>query len=183
MNSNQAKGLILGLTLLSLLGPRVKAEDIPNPSSTQISNPQIDIKAHLRISSEAASYRENRRLSEAQFLKMAALPGTIVLDARSKSKFDLLHIKGAINLSFPDIDIKSLQETIPDKNTRILIYCNNNFSNAPEAFPTKSAPPSLNISTFITLYSYGYRNIYELGPFLDAQTTKILLVSSQASKN
>ena len=26
---------------------------------------------------------------------------------------------------------------------------------------------SLNISTYISLYTYGYRNIYELGPYLD----------------
>ena len=27
----------------------------------------------------------------------------------------------------------------------------------------KSAPLSLNIQTFINLYGYGYRNVYELG--------------------
>jgi hypothetical protein len=38
---------------------------------------------------------------------------------------------------------------------------------------------SLNLSTYISLYSYGYRNIYELGPLLDVQTTKLELVSSK----
>jgi len=33
-------------------------------------------------------------------------------------------------LSFPDIAVESLQKTIPDRNTRILIYCNNNFRDA-----------------------------------------------------
>ena len=173
MHHTPAKFLLLSATLLSLLCPVAQAEDIPNP--------QIDIKTHLRTSSEAATYREQRRLTEGQFLKMAAEPKTIVLDARSKARFDQLHVKGAVNLSFPDIDIQSLQKTIPDKNTRILIYCNNNFANEPQAFPSKLPSTSLNISTFITLYSYGYRNIYELGPFLDARTTKIPLVSSQAS--
>jgi phage shock protein E len=172
LSNHPGKFLLVSVTLLSLLCPVARAEEIPNP--------QIDINTHLRLSSEAATYRQQRRLTEAQFLKMAADRKTIVLDARSKAKFDQLHVKGAINLSFPDIDVQSLQKTIPDKNTRILIYCNNNFANEPQAFPSKLPSTSLNISTFITLYSYGYRNIYELGPFLDARTTKIPLVATQA---
>ena len=58
---------------------------------------------------------------------MSREKGTIVLDARSKEMYDLMHVKGAINLSFPNIDIESLKKTLPDKNARILIYCNNNF--------------------------------------------------------
>lgn len=170
MSNSPGKLLFLSITLLSLLCPVVRAEEI--------SNPQIDMKTHLRISSEAAAYREKRRLTEDQFVKMSSDRKTVVLDARSKAKFDLLHVKGAVNLSFPDIDIQSLQQTIPDKNTRILIYCNNNFANEIQAFPSKMPSTSLNISTFITLYSYGYRNLYELGPFLDVRTTKIPLVSS-----
>ncbi len=172
LRNRPGKFLLLSVTLLSLLCPVASAEEIPNP--------QIDITTHLRLSSEAATYRQQRRLTEAQFLQMATDRKTIVLDARSKAKFDQLHVKGAINLSFPDIDIQSLQKTIPDKNTRILIYCNNNFANEPQAFPSKLPSTSLNISTFITLYSYGYRNLYELGPFLDVRTTKIPLVGSQA---
>jgi hypothetical protein len=67
----------------------------------------------------------------------------------------------------------------PDKNQKILIYCNNNFVNAPVAFPTKVASASLNLSTYVSLYTYGYRNVYELGPLLDAKTTKLELVSTE----
>ena len=87
-------------------------------------------------------------------------------------KFDELHIRGAINLTFPDITIDSLREVIPDRNTCILIYCNNNFTNAPGPFPSKRSNASLNLSTFIALYSYGYRNIYELGPLIDIRTSE-----------
>ena len=38
---------------------------------------------------------------------------------------------------------------------------------------------SLNLSTFVSLYTYGYRNIYELGPLLDAKTTRLELVSTE----
>ena len=51
-------------------------------------NPAIDMDGFLRISKQAAEHRQSRRLTEEQFLKMAAEPGTIVLDARSKAKFE-----------------------------------------------------------------------------------------------
>jgi hypothetical protein len=136
-------------------------------------NPAIDMDGYLRVSREAAQHREMRRLSEAEFIRMSREPGTLVLDARSREKFDELHVKGAINLPFPDIAIESLKTTIPDRNTRILIYCNNNFANAEGPFPAKIARASLNLSTYIALYSYGYRNVYELGPLIDPDKSKL----------
>jgi hypothetical protein len=41
------------------------------------------------------------------------------------------------------------------------------------------APASLNLSTYISLYTYGYTNVYELGPLLDAKVTKLELVSAK----
>jgi hypothetical protein len=136
-------------------------------------NPAIDMDGYLRVSREAAQHRETRRLSEPEFIRMSREPGTIVLDARSREKYDELHVKGAINLPFPDIAVESLKATIPDKATRILIYCNNNFAGAERPFPVKIARASLNLSTYIALYSYGYRNVYELGPLIDIQSSKL----------
>ena len=104
---------------------------------------------------------------------MSREPGTVMLDARSKDRYDQLHVKGAIHLSFPDIAIESLRQTIPDKKTRILIYCNNNFLGARESFAPKAASASLNISTYIALATYGYTNVFELAPLLDVTTTKL----------
>ncbi len=161
---------VLVMVSTALAANAQKAFEIPNPS--------IDMKGYLRVAGDAARYREKRRLTEEDFIKMSKEPGVTVLDARSKQKFDELHIAGAINLSFPDITVESLAKMFPDKNAKILIYCNNNFRNAEDAFPRKIAEASLNISTYISLYSYGYRNVYELGPLLDAKTTKIELVTS-----
>jgi hypothetical protein len=136
-------------------------------------NPAIDMEGYLRISAEAAKYRESRRLTEDEFIKIAREKGTVILDARSREKYNELHIKGAVNLSFPDITVESLKTLLPDKNTRILIYCNNNFQNAEKPFPAKMAAASLNLSTYIALYTYGYRNVYELGPLLDIDKSKI----------
>ena len=106
---------------------------------------------------------------------MSREPGTVVLDARSREKFDELHVKGALNLSFPDIAVESLKKTLPDKSTLILIYCNNNFRGAEGPFPSKLPTASLNLSTFIALYNYGYRNVWELGPVIDVKKTKLPL--------
>ncbi|TMJ77824.1 MAG: rhodanese-like domain-containing protein [Alphaproteobacteria bacterium] len=136
-------------------------------------NPAIDMPGYLRIASEAAEHRATRRVSEAQFIRMSREPGTLLLDARSKEKYDDLHVKGAVNLSFPDIAISTLRSAIPDTATRILIYCNNNFANAEGPFPAKLASASLNLSTYIALYNYGYRNVYELAPLIDLRSSQL----------
>jgi phage shock protein E len=136
-------------------------------------NPAIDMPGYLRVAREAAEHRATRRVPEAEFIRLSREPGTLILDARSKEKYDELHVKGAINLSFPDIAISTLESTIPDRATRILIYCNNNFANAEGPFPAKLATASLNLSTYIALYNYGYRKVCELAPFIDIRTTQL----------
>lgn len=168
------KSLTPALVLCALMLPSVTQAD----AGSTIANPAIDMQGHLRIASAAAAHRDARRLSEAEFLRMSREPGTIVLDARSREKYDELHVAGAINLSFPDIAVDTLRRTIPDRTTRILIYCNNNFRNAESPFPTKMAPASLNLSTYITLYTYGYRNVYELGPQLDLERSVLRFEST-----
>jgi hypothetical protein len=171
---------LLGLLLISTC----VVADPPRPPAQAPAppNPNIDMNGHLRDANAAAEHRRTHRVSEGDFIKMSQESGTIVLDARSKAKYELLHIKGAINLSFPDITVESLKQTIPDKNTRILIYCNNNFKNAEAPFPTKAPAAALNISTFITLYQYGYRNVYELAPQVDPKESKLEFVSATAKK-
>ncbi len=149
------------------------------PAAKVDANPRIDAQAFLFVTHEALRYREGRRVSELDFLRMSTEPGTLVLDARSSEKYRELHIAGARNLSFPDITAESLARLVPDKNTRILIYCNNNFANAERAFPTKAPSASLNLSTFTALYNYGYRNVYELGPFIDVKLSKLDLVAAR----
>lgn len=136
-------------------------------------NPKIDIKGFVVLSQKVAKLRESRRISEDDFLRFASEPGTIVLDARSREKYDQIHIRGAVHLNFSDFNEASLKKAIPTKSTRVLIYCNNNFEGEPVNFVSKTAPTALNIPTFITLHGYGYTNVHELAPLLDIKTTKI----------
>jgi hypothetical protein len=169
---------ILAIFCVALL----PSDRTPAQDRTGMRNPSIDMNGYLSVSVEAAKHRETRRISEEEFIRMSRELGTIILDARSSELYQLLHVKGAINLSFPDIAVDSLKSTIPDKNTRILIYCNNNFLGAPLPFPTKIATASLNLSTFIALYNYGYRNVYELGPRIPIKSAKLEFESSDNSR-
>lgn len=139
----------------------------------QIINPQIDWAGFQRDVIATGKIREQRRITEDQFLAMMKEPGTVVLDARTPFRFDQRHITGAVSLPFTEFSDTSLAKVIPTKATRILIYCNNNFRNAPESMFGKRIEASLNVSTFTGLLQYGYSNVYELGPNLDVRTTKL----------
>jgi hypothetical protein len=165
--------LLVSAAFVAGLPLAVASESSPAPP-----NPAIDADGHLRDMKAALELRRQRRVTEEDFLRMSREPGTIVLDARSPRRFGELHVKGAVNLNFADFTAESLAALVPDKATRILIYCNNNFFNA-EPFPKKSLSASLNVPTFTTLYSYGYRNVYELGPYLDARNTKLEFAGTQ----
>lgn len=145
-------------------------------------NRLIDYKLFESQVMVVGDLRETHRVSEAEFLRMAADSATVILDARSRDKYELLHVKGARNLSLPDMTEEELARIIPNKQTRILIYCNNNFLNSPTAFPSKAPSASLNLHSYNALYSYGYRNVFELKPLLDIRTTKIVFEGSEASK-
>jgi len=142
-------------------------------SAAEIPNPLIDYQAFKTNVDLVGKLRDQRRVTEDEFIHMAADPSTVVLDARSAGKYKLLHVKGARNLSLPDMTAEELARVIPSKSTRVLIYCNNNFLNAPGAFPSKLLSASLNVYTFNVLYSYGYTNVYELGPLLDINAARL----------
>ena len=175
-----AVSLVALLAMLAFFATLSAAAQGVADSSASIINPAIDEAAYVRVVADALGHRARHRVSEADFIRMSREPGTVVLDARSKAKFDELHVAGAINLTFPDIAIASLAQAVPDKNARILIYCNNNFTGAAFPFPAKLPSASLNLVTYVALYSYGYRNVYELGPLLDVGRTAIAFAGRAA---
>jgi hypothetical protein len=174
---------VLALTM-SVLWAGAAAQGEPSEKSSkgallEPGNELIDVKGFNRATVDALLLRESRRISESQFIALTKEENTIVLDTRSAAKFALLHVKGAVHLNFSDLTTQSLARAIPNKDRRILIYCNNNFDKEvkkPVAFESKAPEMALNIPTFITLHAYGYKNIYELGPLLEVQKTKISLV-------
>jgi len=141
---------------------------------------QIDYQGFRSLTGQVEEYREGRLVSLADFQRMAGEPNTIILDARSADAFAEGHIDGAINLPFTDFTDQSLREALRDPNVRILIYCNNNFSNNQAPVMLKSVQLALNIQTFINLYGYGYRNVYELGDVVDFNDPAVRWVRGEA---
>lgn len=146
----------------------------------------VNYEDYKKLVEEVESHRKERLINLNTFLKMSKEDSVIILDSRSKYRYDRKHIKGAVHLNFSDFTQEDLWKLIPpNKNIKILIYCNNNFTSESPFdlidFPTKASRPiesitlnpdiavmkkpitlALNIPTYINLYGYGYRNIYEL---------------------
>jgi hypothetical protein len=144
-----------------------------------IANPRVDTAGFRDSVAEADRLRTERRVGEAAFLALAT-PESVILDCRSRESFARLHVRGAVNLPFPDITAEELARLIPSPDTRVLIYCNNNFAAAPTAFPEKVARAALNHHAFATLVAYGYRNVFELAPLVDVAATEIPLEGDDA---
>ncbi|MCG8591355.1 MAG: rhodanese-like domain-containing protein [Proteobacteria bacterium] len=144
-------------------------------------NPLVDYRGFVAASSEAERHRRERLVSEEEFRTMARADDTVVLDTRSRAQYEKLHVAGAVHLNFSDITEATLARVIPSKSTRVLIYCNNNFADAPVPFPAKRATAALNIPTFATLYIYGYREVYELQPLLNVEGSTLAFEGSDAA--
>ena len=144
----------------------------------QIKPSSVDYPGFVSLSQQAQTHRQQRLVKLDHFLEMAQAPNTLILDTRSADAYQRKHFKGAVHLNFSDFTTEKLAKVIPHKNTRILIYCNNNLDNDPQNFPTKMMPLALNIPTFINLYGYGYQNIYELSELIDIQDKRLLFAGT-----
>lgn len=163
---------ILGFVAISSLastaqeaGPAVSGDQAA-PASIALIEPGdpsiVDYDGFAGLVAEVEPYRQKRLVSMEEFNRLAADPNTVILDTRSPEAFAAGHIRGAINVNFSDFTDEKLAAVIPSPTTRILIYCNNNFIDDEPPVPLKRAPLALNVPTFVNLYGYGYRNIYEL---------------------
>ena len=159
--------LLLTLALFSAAFGTLAAAE---PKDTQ---GQVDFTGFQSLTAEVHAYRANRLVTHAQFQAMAREPHTIILDARSAAAYSKGHIDGALNLSLTDFTAPALAAAIKDPNTRILIDCNNNFENNVSPVVLKRVELALNIQTFINLYGYGYRNVYELGDVVNFDNPKV----------
>ena len=157
-----------------------------------------DFKA---LVAEVEPHRQKRLVDLNTFMKMSQEPGVVVLDTRSAFRFERIHLKGAKHLSFPDFTQDSLRKVIPSEETVVLIYCNNNFDGNQVDFASKVFLPmkplpqdgqqepvspktqiraqskpvmlALNVPTYVTLYGYGYRNVYELGELVKVSDPRV----------
>lgn len=153
---------------------------------------------------QVKSHRASRLVDLDTFLKMSKRPDVVILDSRSKFRFERLHLKGAKHLNFSDYTQENLAEVIPTYDTTVLIYCNNNFTGNETEFPSKIALPTaeiraspsaqisaqerplmlaLNAPVYINLFGYGYRNIYELHELVSVDDPRVEFEGSLVSEN
>lgn len=148
---------------------------------------------------EVKDIRAERLINFDSLLEFQDDRKTILLDTRSKDKYRAKHLKGAVNLPFTDFTTSALRAIIPDTSTRIIIYCNNNFEGDAVYFQSKFFTPemkgkrtmmkergffnsssnsitlALNIPTYLALYGYGYRNIFELDELVNIDDPRVKL--------
>lgn len=144
-----------------------------------------------QLVAEVEGHRAERMIDLDTFLRMSREEGVVVLDARSAFRFERIRMKGAKSLPFTDFTQENLAKLIPDPGTKILIYCNNNFYGDQVDFAGKASVArakaeksevgeqekprmlALNIPTYINLYGYGYRNVYELNELVSVRDRRV----------
>jgi len=197
-------------------------KDVLSSISNKLSSKKANVESHIKydgfldLCKEVEAHRADRLISWETFLKYSKDPNTVILDTRSREKFNLSHIKGAVNLPFTEFSSNALAKaTGYDTGKRVLIYCNNNFIGDQFAFVSKGVAPviqaksnstgsldspskrdikkvkkallddykrlvgngpslALNLPTYITLYGYGYENVYELADLLHIRDKKLV---------
>lgn len=155
---------------------------VQSQEQQKLPNSKVDFNAFIEISKEVEDYRKDRLIPLNKFLNLAKDPNTILLDTRSEAAYTQKHITGAIHINFSDFTAQKLAKLIPSKETRILIYCNNNIDGDPISFQSKKLPLALNIPTFINLYGYGYRNVYELADLVSIADKRLTLSTRTTEK-
>lgn len=181
------------IPLLIMAACVARAQDADYPRA------KVSFEDFARLVQEVEPHRASRLVDLKTFLAMSREPDTIILDARSTFRFERIHLQGARHLAFTDFTQENLAKIIPSFDTRILIYCNNNFEGDQTDFPSKIATPgsfnnlkasrqlaaqekplmmALNIPTYITLYGYGYRNVYELNELVKVNDPRITFEGS-----
>jgi len=179
--------LVASLTLIYPLSAQSSAQsDVVVTAERTEDKSVCDWNTFIETAQEVQKLRETRRLSATRFAEMMDDPNTIVLDARGERDFDRLHVKASINLPFTSFSRTKLRQIIPNASrTRILIYCRNNLVQPKDGTLflefAKDQPAGLNIPVFITLYLYGYKDVWELDPAVDPNDSPIPFVRAGES--
>ncbi|WP_300596740.1 rhodanese-like domain-containing protein [Niabella sp.] len=176
--------LILSMLLIAQTGFAQKAA----------AKAKVDYDAFAQLVKEVKEHRQKRLVSLDAFLKLSEANGVVILDTRSDDMYQRKHIKGALHLNFADFTQANLAKIIPAFDTKVLIYCNNNFDGDQRNFATKAVVPAtalkknksltlaLNIPTYINLYGYGYRNVYELSELVNVNDPRLKFEGTEVAQ-
>jgi hypothetical protein len=196
------KGLKMKSTIVAV-SAMILAANAGFAQGTNYPKAKVSFEDFKGLVAEVETHRASRLVNLNTFLKMSKEPGVIIFDSRSTFRFDRIHVKGAKHLAFTDFTQDNLRQVIPSFETTILIYCNNNFDGNQRDFASKIAAPrpasgsavasqfaaqakpimmALNIPTYVNLYGYGYRNVYELNELVNVNDPRIAFEGSIAEQ-
>ena len=94
-----------------------------------------------------ASTSPPKEISAKQLADWLAKDAVILIDLRAKESFEYAHIRGAINVPIELLTAEHLKTLVPNRDSRIVVYCTNNF------MPTR----------MVALTTLGYPAIEQLG--------------------
>jgi rhodanese-related sulfurtransferase len=184
------------------------AANIVAAEETKYAKAKVSFEDFKGLVTQVEAHRAARLIDFDAFLKMSKEPNVIILDSRSEFRFERIHLKGATHLAFTDFTQDTLKKIIPSPDTKILIYCNNNFEGNQVDFTSKIAKISpvantpggiqslnsqfsaeakplmmaLNVPTYINLFGYGYQNVYELDELVNVNDPRVELEGTEVSK-
>lgn len=75
-------------------------------------------------------------------------PGSVLLDVRTEDEYTTEHAAGAVLLPLEDIDDLDVEQLLPDKQAKLVLYCRTGRRSALAA---------------AKLFDLGYENLYDLG--------------------
>ena len=116
-----------------------------------------------RALTPALEHRQSRLIDLDAFAQMNTEANTVILDTRSREDFAAGHIYGAVNIPLSEMTLLNLADAIDDRETRILIYGDENIGeiSGRSDFDVSTLP--INLLTYVSLHRYGYYDLYELG--------------------
>lgn len=125
-----------------------EAHPIPKPSK---------VIGHREFYSEAIKTEASHGIKTAKAIEVAAWmkdDSVTLVDLRSREAFAVSHIDGAVNIPATELTDEELKKVIPEKKTRVVVYCDYNLAPVRSIAVTTLGAPAI--------YQLGYKNIYRL---------------------
>lgn len=125
---------------------------------------RADLKAaaFARDLPSALTHRAARLVNMDTFLQMDSEANTMILDTRSRADFASGHLYGAVNVPLSEMTLLNLGDAIDDRETRILIYGDENIAESAARPDYEVSTLPINLLSYISLHRYGYFELYEL---------------------
>lgn len=145
----------------------------------QVEAQETKAASFTRDLTPALAHRTTHLVDLDTFLQLSREANTVILDTRTPEEFARWHLFGAVNLPLSDMTLLKLADAVADRETRILIYGDENIREIAgrEDFDVSTLP--INLLTYISLHRYGYYDIYELGEIASRSDTRLDWVQTQ----